>query len=131
MELTGPKLNHENSVLALLVAVPPEDREAVPCFDIAEAYAVETCDEIPGGCIIWGMYHGKWQANVSGRWLVSRFIKSGASVESFAKHDGMDVTISATLGTVSMVYGDDDRQYTMTKEEARVFALEVLALADR
>lgn len=67
----GPKCEHGK--LALLVAVPDEQR-ANKADDIAEAYAVEVGNNIPGGCIVWGLYHGRWVANVSARWLVSRFI---------------------------------------------------------
>lgn len=70
--LVGPDLEH--GALAVLVAVPPDDRKN-PADDIAEAYAVEVSYEIPGGCIIWGRYHGRWVANVSCRWLLSRFIE--------------------------------------------------------
>lgn len=60
--------------IAVMVRVPPEDR-ANPANDIAECYAVEVSDELPGGCIIWGLYQGKWTANVSGSWLISQFIR--------------------------------------------------------
>lgn len=59
--------------LALLVEVPSSER-VNSIDDIAEAYAVDVGDDIPGGCIIWGRYRGKWHANVSARWLVSKFI---------------------------------------------------------
>jgi hypothetical protein len=62
-------------VISLVIQVPPSERSN-PANDIAEAYAVETGDDIPGGCIIWGKYRGEWVANVSGRWLISRFLKS-------------------------------------------------------
>lgn len=49
--------------LTLIVEVPPGDRSN-RAHDIAEVYAVESGDSIPGGCIIWGRYHGQWFANV-------------------------------------------------------------------
>lgn len=62
-------------VISLVIEVPPAERSN-PANDIAEAYAVETGDDIPGGCIIWGKYRGEWVANASGRWLISRFLKT-------------------------------------------------------
>lgn len=59
----------EHGILTIIVEVPPWDRSN-RMHDIAEAYAVESGDNIPGGCIIWGRYHGQWLANVSARWLV-------------------------------------------------------------
>jgi len=56
-----------------MVDVPAAERSN-PAHDIAEAYAVETSSEIPGGCIIWGRFHGEWVANVSGRWLLSKLL---------------------------------------------------------
>ena len=59
--------------LGLLIEVPESDRKKT-IDDIADAYAVELSSEVPGGCIIYGLYHGKWIANVSARWLVTQFI---------------------------------------------------------
>lgn len=42
-----------HGVIALVIEVPPAERSN-PANDIAEAYAVETGNDIPGGCIIWG-----------------------------------------------------------------------------
>lgn len=78
----------EHGTVAILVAVPFSDRRNA-CDDIAEAYAVEVGDDIPGGCIIWGRYHGQWHANVSGRWLLSRFIR-GASRMLHSEQRGGD-----------------------------------------
>ncbi|MBX3421878.1 MAG: hypothetical protein KF752_10030 [Pirellulaceae bacterium] len=78
----------EHGALAILVEVPFSDRWNA-CDDVAEAYAVEVGDDIPGGCIIWGRYHRKWQPNVSGRWLVSRFIR-GASRMLHSEQRGGD-----------------------------------------
>jgi len=64
-----------HGVISLVIEVPASER-ANPANDIAEAYAVETGDDIPGGCIIWGKYRGEWVANASGRWLISRFLKT-------------------------------------------------------
>ena len=75
--LVGPDCEH--GALALLVAVPVDQR-ANKADDIAEAYAVEVGYDIPGGCIVWGKYHGKWVANVSARWIVSRFIEGAAGM---------------------------------------------------
>lgn len=80
--------------IALMVAVPERDR-GDRCNDIAEEYAVEVAEDIPGGCTIWGRYHGQWQANVSGRWLVSRFLKGSPLVAP-----------SGTSGTESRVCQD-------------------------
>lgn len=60
---------------ALFVYVPVIERMD-PMDDIAEAYAVEVSDDIPGGCILWGRWHGTWQANVSARWLMTRFVRA-------------------------------------------------------
>jgi hypothetical protein len=78
----------EHGVIAVLVHVPWSDRCNL-ADDVAEMYAVEVGDSIPGGCIIWGRYHGEWQANVSGRWLVSRFIR-GASRMLHSEQRGGD-----------------------------------------
>lgn len=59
--------------IEVCVRVPPVDRRN-KAHDIAEAYAVEVADDIPGGCIIWGLYHGQWLANVSARWLMMQFV---------------------------------------------------------
>lgn len=67
--------------IAIFVRVPEEDR-ADKAHDIAEAYAVEVSDEIPGGCMIWGFYHGEWHANAGARWLVSRFIEGASQMQS-------------------------------------------------
>lgn len=75
--LVGPECEH--GALALLVAVPAEQR-ANKADDIAEAYAVEVWYDIPGGCIVWGMYHGKWVPNVSARWIVSQFIECASGM---------------------------------------------------
>ena len=64
--------------VAVLIEVPETERRH-PADDVADAYCVEVSHIIPGGCIIWGRYHGKWHANVSGRWLMSQFI-SGAEM---------------------------------------------------
>lgn len=66
-----------SGTVALLIDVPEPDRADI-VSDVAECYCVETGDDIPGGCIIWGRHRGVWYPNVSGRWLVSRFIE-GAS----------------------------------------------------
>lgn len=59
--------------IALLIEVPPEDRgERID--DVADAYAVELSDEVPGGCIIYGLYGKAWVANVSARWLMTQFV---------------------------------------------------------
>ena len=55
--LVGPDCVHGG--LALLIAVPETER-ADASHDIADAYAIEVGYDIPGGCIIWGRYHGKW-----------------------------------------------------------------------
>lgn len=60
--------------------VPEQDR-ANRTHDIAEAYAVELSAEIPGGCLIWGLYRGVWHANVSARYLVFRFLSAHTSGE--------------------------------------------------
>lgn len=59
--------------IALLIEVPPEDRSE-KIDDVADAYAVELSHEIPGGCMIYGLYRGKWIANVSARWLMTQFV---------------------------------------------------------
>ena len=74
--LIGPDCEH--GILALLVAVPIAKRKNRA--DIAEAYAVEIGYDIPGGCIVWGRYHGKWIANVSARWIVSQFIEGALAM---------------------------------------------------
>ena len=78
----------EHGTIAILVDVPFSDRRNA-ADDVAEAYAVEVSDDIPGGCIIWGRYHGKWHANASGRWLIARFIR-GASRMLHHEHAGGD-----------------------------------------
>lgn len=60
--------------IALLAIVPLSERQRA-ADDIAEAYAIEVASDIPGGCIIWGLYHGRWMANVSGRWIISYLIQ--------------------------------------------------------
>lgn len=59
--------------IALLTEVPPEQKQK-KIDDVADAYAVELSDEIPGGCVIYGLYGKAWVANVSGRWLLTQFI---------------------------------------------------------
>jgi hypothetical protein len=59
--------------LALLIEVPDSDRRKT-IDDIADAYAVYLGDVIPGGCMIYGLYRGKWIANVSARWLMTQFV---------------------------------------------------------
>lgn len=58
--------------LGLLIEVPESDRNSID--DIADAYAVELSSEIPGGCIIYGLYRGEWIANASARWLMTQFV---------------------------------------------------------
>lgn len=71
--------------LAFLARVPEQDR-LNSHDDIAEAYAVEVSRDVPGGCIIWGLYHGKWQANVSGRWIVTHLLASRQRWKDAATH---------------------------------------------
>lgn len=59
--------------VAIMIEVPESER-ANPIVDIAEAYCVQVSEEMHGGCIVWGKYHGKWVANVSARWLLTQFI---------------------------------------------------------
>lgn len=50
-------------------APTPVDRVIVPTVpriefdDVADRYAVEIRPDVPGGCIIYSEYHGKWTAN--------------------------------------------------------------------
>ena len=83
--LVGPVCEHGE--LVVLIEVPLEDRSN-PADDIADAYAVE-CGPIPGGCIIWGRYRGQWIANVSGRWLLSRFVRHARMMMAY-EHSGGD-----------------------------------------
>jgi len=58
---------------AVLIEVPYHERQN-KCHDIAEAYCVDVSRDIPGGCIIWGRYHGEWKPNVSGRYILSKLL---------------------------------------------------------
>lgn len=73
VQVLVPPSDLDGLELVILVRVPDEDR-AKKSDDIAEAYAVAIGD-VPGGCVVWGFYHGRWVANVSCRWLLSRFIR--------------------------------------------------------
>ena len=70
MPITPPEMLFGR--LGLLIEVPESDRD--PIGDIADAYAVELSSEVPGGCIIYGLYRGKWIANVLARWIVTQFV---------------------------------------------------------
>ena len=63
--------------ITFMVAVPASEQSRIN--EVAEEYAIETDNAIPGGCIIWGRFNGTWHANVSGRWLISHFLKSKSS----------------------------------------------------
>lgn len=71
MPITPPEMLFGR--LCLLIEVPESDRRN-PSDDIADSYAVELSSEVPGGCIIYGLYCGKWIANVSARWLMTQFV---------------------------------------------------------
>jgi hypothetical protein len=58
---------------AVMIEVPAEERQNI-CHDIADAYCVDVSDQMPGGCMIWGRYHGEWHPNVSARWLLSKLL---------------------------------------------------------
>jgi hypothetical protein len=60
--------------IAFTCEVPEADR-ANKTHDIPRAYAVEVGDDIPGGCVIWGLYRNEWQENASGRWLVAHLLR--------------------------------------------------------
>ncbi len=60
--------------ITFMVSVPASEQSRIN--EVAEEYAVETDNSIPGGCIIWGRFNGKWHPNVSGRWLISHLLKS-------------------------------------------------------
>lgn len=64
---------------AVMINVPPEERQN-QCHDIADAYCVDVSSEIPGGCIVWGRYHGEWIPNVSARWLLSKLLKGAGTM---------------------------------------------------
>ena len=55
--------------------VPEFDRHKLD--DTPKAYAIEIADDVPGGCIIWGMHHDEWLPNVSPRWIVRALWESG------------------------------------------------------
>ncbi len=61
-------------VITFMVSVPLSEQSRID--DIAEEYAVETDRAIPGRCIIWGRYNGKWHPNVSARWLVHHLLST-------------------------------------------------------
>lgn len=63
-----------SGVITFMVSVPPQEQSKLN--EIYEEYAVETDENIPGGCIIWGRSRLSWHPNVSGRWLVSYLLKS-------------------------------------------------------
>ncbi len=71
-DITAPEC--EFGRIALLLQVPLSDRQRT-ADDIAEAYAIEVASDVPGGCIIWGLYHGRWVANVSGRWIIAHLMQ--------------------------------------------------------
>jgi len=84
--MTNPPIDGQ---LIYSVEVPAEVRAADKYADIAEAYAVEAGEHIPGGCIIWGLYHGEWIANISARWLVLHLLtKAGCGPGREGDGDG-------------------------------------------
>jgi len=54
------------------IEVPPDERCLID--DTPEAYRVMR--EGPCVCIVYGRYHGRWQANASARWLVAHLLKA-------------------------------------------------------
>ena len=54
--------------------VPQSDRQNQNNHDVADAYGVVRFGGHPAAVIIWGLYRGEWQANVSPRWLVSHLL---------------------------------------------------------
>lgn len=89
--------------LALLIEVPDSDRRKT-IDDIADAYAVYLGHEIPGGCMIYGLYRGKWIANVSARWLMTQFVTAARQMmySEFTNRDMWQQSCNRVIELVEM-----------------------------
>lgn len=88
--------------IALLIEVPLKDRSTAD--DVADAYAVELSDDVPGGCMIYGLYRGKWIANVSTRWLMTQFVTAARQMAAseFTNRDMWQQSCNRVIELVEM-----------------------------
>lgn len=86
----------DSEFVILACEVPEDDRP--PIDDVPEAYRVAVPDyHVPGDCIIYGRYHGKWHANVPARWLVRHLIEEGNKLRKEVKAVANDLDFSPCL----------------------------------